>query len=66
MRYLLIVTVVLLISLAISFGFNTYLEAYARHPIGYISSGLYMSIIMIFFRQFSIYLFDDSVMEIRN
>ena len=66
MRYLLIVTVVLLVALAISFGFDTYLEAYARHPIGYISSGLYMSIIMIFFRQFSKYLFDDSVMEISN
>lgn len=66
MRYLLIVTVILLLSLAISFGFNTYLEAFARHPIGYVSSGLYMSLIIIFFRQFTDYYFDDSVMEIRS
>lgn len=66
MRSLLIVTVILLISLAVSFGFSTYLEAFARHPIGYISSGLYMIIILFFFRQFSGYLFDDSVMEIRS
>ena len=66
MKYLMIVTGILLISLAVSFGFNTYLEAYARHPIGYVSSGLYMLILMFFFRQFSNYLFDDSVMEIRT
>lgn len=66
MKYLVIVTGILLISLSVSFGFGTYLEAYARHPIGYVSSFLYMAIIMMFFRQFSNYLFDDSVMEIRR
>lgn len=66
MRTLIIVTIILLVSLSISFGFSTYLEAFARHPIGYVASGLYMILIAIFFKQFSDYYFDDSVMEIRT
>ena len=66
MKQLVIITAILIISLAVSFGFSTYLEAFARKPVGYISAGLYLSIMAIFFRQFSSYLFDDSVLEVQQ
>ena len=65
MKQLLVITCILIIALALSFGFNTYLEAFARTTIGYVTSGLYLTILAFFFKQFSNYLFDDSVMEIR-
>lgn len=66
MKVLVIIVAVMIGALAISFGFDTYLEAYARHPIGYISATLYGVLMMFFFRQFTTYMFDDSVMEIRR
>ncbi|PAE87684.1 hypothetical protein [Shouchella clausii] len=66
MRQLIIITAILIIALTISFGFQTYLDAFARHPVGYISSGLYLLMLSLFFKQFVGYLFDDSVMEIRK
>lgn len=66
MKSLVIITAILLIALAVSFGFETYLDAFARHWTGYISAGLYMFLMVGFFRKFSVYLFDDSVMEVRN
>lgn len=66
MKTLVIITVVLILSLAISFGFDTYIEAFARHWSGYIAATLYLGLLAVFFRQFTTYLFDDSVMEIRK
>lgn len=66
MKQLVIITAILIISLAVSFGFETYLSAFARHIVGYISAGLYLGILIMFFKQFAGYLFDDSVMEIRK
>lgn len=66
MRTLVIITAILIVSLAVSFGFETYLRAFARHIVGYISAGLYLSLMVMFFRQFVGYLFDDSVLEIRK
>lgn len=66
MKQLIFITAALIIALAVSFGFGKYLEAFARHIIGYISSGLYLFMLALFFKQFVGYLFDDSVMEIRK
>lgn len=66
MRQLIIITGILIICLALSFGFSTYMEAFARHIVGYATSLLYLIILMIFFKQFVGYLFDDSVLEIRK
>lgn len=66
MKQLIIITGILIIALAVSFGFETYLNAFARHPVGYVSSGLYLLMLSMFFKQFVGYLFDDSVMEIRK
>lgn len=66
MKTLIIITVVLILSLAISFGFDTYIEAFARHWSGYAAATIYLTILAFFFRQFTTYLFDDSVMEIRK
>lgn len=66
MKQLVIITAILIIALTVSFGFNTYLEAFARHPIGYVSCGLYLGLMVMFFRQFVGYMFDDSVMEVKK
>lgn len=65
-KQLIVITVILIVALAISFGFQTYLSAFARHLVGYISSGIYLLLLATFFRKFMSYLFDDSVMEIRK
>lgn len=66
MKQLVFITAILIVALAVSFGFDVYLEAFARHPIGYVTSGIYLFIMWGFFRKFVGYLFDDSVMEIRT
>lgn len=66
MKTLIVITAVFIISLNISFGFETYIQAFARHWTGYISAGVYLIIMVFFFRQFMGYLFDDSVLEIRK
>ena len=65
MKQLVLITAILVIALAVSFGFDVYLEAFARHIIGYITSAIYLLIMWGFFKKFVSYLFDDSVMEIR-
>lgn len=64
MKQLAFITVILLVALALSFGFSTYLEAFARHPVGYVTGGIYIFAILFFLRQFVGYFFDDSVMEV--
>lgn len=66
MRQLIIITAILIVALAVSFGFGTYLRAFAHTIVGYIASGLYLVTLALFFKQFCGYLFDDSVMEIRK
>lgn len=66
MKQLIFITGILIIALAVSFGFETYLNAFARHPVGYIASGLYLLMLAMFFKQFVGFMFDDSVMEIRK
>lgn len=66
MKQLVFITAFLIIALAVSFGFDVYLRSFARHIIGYITSGLYLVLLAMYFKQFVGYLFDDSVMEIRK
>lgn len=66
MKRLSVITLILIILLSFSFGFSTYLEAFARHPTGYITAGLYLLIVGYFLKQFSGYLFDDSVTEVKQ
>lgn len=59
------VIVVFVLAITFSFGFKTYITAFARHPIGWITSGIYMSLMFFFFKSFTTYLFDDSIMEVK-
>lgn len=58
------VMVVFILSITFSFGFDTYINSFARHPVGWITCGIYLLLIGKFFIDFSTYLFDDSVMEV--
>lgn len=55
-----------ILALTFSFGFDTYISAFARSIPGYITVAVYVTIIGIFFKQFSTYLFDDSVTTMRQ
>ena len=66
MKVLGFIIVVMIIALATSFGFQTYLRAFAHNMIGYVTVGIYLLIMTKFARTFVNYLFDDSVMEIRK
>lgn len=64
MKMLGVVVVIFLLAVSFSFGFSTYINDFARQPIGWISCGVYMSLMGQFFRKFSIFLFDDSIFEV--
>ena len=65
MKMLCFVVLVLILAISFSFSFNTYVNDFAHHPVGWITCGIYLLIMGLFFRQFSNYLFDDSIMEVR-
>ncbi|TRZ39366.1 hypothetical protein CEQ21_07335 (plasmid) [Niallia circulans] len=58
------VVVIFVLAVSFSFGFSTYVNDFARQPIGWITCGIYMVLMGQFFRKFSTYLFDDSVLEV--
>lgn len=64
MKMLVIVVVVFLLSVTFSFGFSTYLHNFAHHPIGWLTCSIYLLLMAHFFRRFSSYIFDDSIMEV--
>lgn len=64
MKMLCGVVLVFILSVSFSFGFSTYVNDFAHHPSGWISCGIYLLLMSQFFRKFSIYLFDNSVMEV--
>ncbi|MDM5335789.1 hypothetical protein QUF84_00565 [Fictibacillus enclensis] len=65
MKMLCGVVVVFILAVSFSFGFSTYVNDFAHHPTGWIACGIYMVLMLQFFRKFSIYLFDESVLEVK-
>ena len=65
MKMLCGVLIMFILAVSFSFGFSIYINDFAHHPIGWVSCGIYMLLMIHFFRQFSIYLFDDSVLEVK-
>lgn len=65
MKMLCGVMVIFVLAISFSFGFSTYINDFTRHPIGWVSGGVYMLLLMHFFRKFSVYLFDDSILEVK-
>lgn len=66
MRMLIGVMVIFILAISFSFGFELYREAFAHHFIGWITVGIYMLLMGSYFRSFSTYLFDDSIMEVQK
>lgn len=64
MKMLGVVVVIFILAVSFSFGFSTYINDFARQPIGWVTCGFYMLLMGQFFRKFSIFLFDDSVLEV--
>lgn len=65
MKMLCGVVVVFIFAVSFSFGFGTYVNDFAHHYTGWISCGIYILLMLSFFRKFSQYLFDDSVLEVK-
>lgn len=65
MKMLLGVVLIFILSITFSFGFDTYINAFARHPIGWETVSIYTALMASFFKKFSTYLFDDSVLEVK-
>ncbi|MDK8643834.1 hypothetical protein ACQRXC_26860 (plasmid) [Niallia taxi] len=59
-----VVVVIFLLAVSYSFGISTYINDFARQPIGWVTCGVYMLLMGQFFRKFSFFLFDDSVLEV--
>ncbi|MFJ1106842.1 hypothetical protein [Bacillus albus] len=55
-----------IIIIAFSFSFDTFIDAFARHPIGWITSAIYMLLMFLFFKSFATYYFDDSILEVKT
>lgn len=66
MKVMAFTIVAFILALTFSFGFETYLSAFAHTIVGYITCGLYLGILSIFVKQFSTYLFDDNVTSISS
>lgn len=55
-----------IITIAISFSFDTFIAAFARHPIGWGTSTIYMILMFFFFKSFATSYFDDSILEVKR
>ncbi|EJQ72433.1 MULTISPECIES: hypothetical protein [Bacillus] len=66
MKMLCSVVVIFILIIAFSFSFDTYIQAFARHPIGWGTSGIYMLLMFFFFKSFATYYFDDSILEVKT
>lgn len=66
MKMMMITITIFILALTFSFGFEMYYTAFATALPGYIASGIYITLMMVFFKQFSTYLFDDSVTSINK
>lgn len=64
MKMLGVVVVIFLLAVSFSFGISTYINDFARQPIGWVTCGVYILLMGQFFRKFSLFLFDDSVLEV--
>lgn len=65
MRMMMLTVIAFIFALTFSFGFNTYLTAFAWALPGWVASTLYLVLQLFFFKQFSTYLFDDSVTSVK-
>jgi len=66
MKMLAMVIVFFILAITFSFGFKTYVNAFAHHFTGWITIGIYLTLMGSFFKKFSKYLFDDSIMEVEK
>lgn len=63
MKTMMFTIIVFIAALTFSFGFDTYLNAFAHAWAGRIAGGIYLGISLFFLKQFSGFLFDDSVVS---
>lgn len=64
MKVMAFTIVAFILALTFSFGFETYISSFAHTLVGYGTCAVYLLIIGVFFKQFSGFLFDDSVTTI--
>lgn len=66
MKMLAFVVITFILAITFSFGMKTYVNAFAHHFTGWITLSIYLSLMGYFFKQFSRFLFDDSILEVEK
>jgi hypothetical protein len=66
LKQMLFIMAVFVGALTFSFGFDIYFNAFARTPIGWISGGIYFTIVLMLMKSFFKLYFDDSIMTVRR
>lgn len=64
-RFIVNVGLVLILAITFSFGWEQFVSVYARSPIGWVVSTVYLLIIVSFFLSFRKNYIDDSIMEVK-
>ncbi|KYD11477.1 hypothetical protein B4102_2205 [Heyndrickxia sporothermodurans] len=64
-KFILTIGLVLILAITFSFGWDQFLSVYARNPIGWITSSIYLLIISGYFLAFRNKLVDDNIMEVK-
>lgn len=65
MKMIMGIIVVFIISITFSFGYDTYIDGFAHHFIGWITISVFLLFLINFSKSYINYFFDDSVTEVK-
>ncbi|MCK1995459.1 hypothetical protein MPH61_23335 [Peribacillus muralis] len=64
-KFIVTIGLVLIMAITFSFGWDKFLNTYARNPVGWLTSSVYLFIISGYFVAFRNKLVDDNIMEVK-
>lgn len=64
-KFIVTIGLVLIMAITFSFGWDKFVNVYARNPIGWITSAIYLFILSGYFLAFRNKLIDDNIMEVK-
>lgn len=64
-KRMMLIVVVIILALNFSFGYSTYLNAFARTPVGWVTTGIFLTSMSVIFMSFFKAYFDHSITEVK-
>jgi hypothetical protein len=64
-KFIVTIGLVLIMAITFSFGWDQFINDYARNPIGWVTSGIYLSLLGGYFIAFRNRYIDDNIMEVK-